>query len=38
MPPVQYFLDKILINQLFAKKKQKYLTGEKPTEQRIIKA
>ena len=38
MLPEQYLLDKVLINQLFAKKQQKYLTGEKPAEQRIINA
>jgi len=38
MPPVQYLLDKVLIDQLFAKKKQKNLAGEKPAEKRIIEA
>ena len=38
MPPAQYLFYKIPVDQLFAKKKQKYLTGEKPAEQRIIEA
>jgi len=38
MLPIQYLSFKVLVDQLFAKKKQKYLACEKPAEKRIIEA
>jgi len=36
MTPLQYLLDKVLIDQLFAEKKREDLKCEKPTEQGIV--